>query len=178
MFTKNIMKFPVLIMGLVMFGIFVSQDTTKIWWDKVKVRYIPSTCKSIQERVIKKSPDKWNLECKSIDFLIVTIPFDKELKKKNMLRVAMYRQIANLYKDLARFANTPLHYIEDGKQKTYNEIETLERLQNIQLVLEHPTLKIITQSDGQAVAKFLKLRRPEDIANHLKLTVKVGEKRL
>jgi hypothetical protein len=171
------MKFPVLIMGLVMFGIFVSQDTTKIWWNKTKMRYIPSTCKSVQERVLKKAPSSWKLECSSTSFLVVTIQFNKEVKKENMLRVAMYRQIANLYKEFARYANIPLEYTEEGKKKVYNEIETLERLEKIQLNLEHPSLKITTQSDGQAVAKFLTLKRPEDIANHLKLTVKVGEKR-
>jgi hypothetical protein len=165
-------------MGVVMFGIFISQDTTKIWWDKTKARYIPSTCKSVQERVMKKAPNDWKLDCRSTNFLIVTIKFNKELKEKKLLRVAMYRQIANLYKEFAAFANIPLNYAEEGKAKVYNEIETLERLENIQLILEHSTLKITTQSDGQAVAKFLNLKRPEDIANHLKLTVKVSEKRL
>lgn len=178
MFTKNIMKFPVLIMGLVMFGIFISQDTTKVWWNKAKARYIPSTCKSVIERVQKHSPDDWQLECHTTQFLVVTIPFNKNVKKKELLRVAMYRQIANIYKEFATHSNIPLEYAEDGKRKVYNEIETLERLENIQINLAHKDLKIITQSDGQAIAKFLKLKRQEDIANHLKLTVKVREKRL
>ena len=176
MFGKKLMKYPVLIMGMIMFGVFLTQDTTAVWWNKVKGRYIPSTCKVLSERIMEKAPPEWEFECLSTDFLLVRVFFDKEPKKKNMLRLTMYRQLANIYKEIATLANIPIEYVEDDKKKVYNEIETLERLEHIKVVLRHPKLMIVSQSDGQAVAKFLTLKRPEQIAEHLKLTVKVGEK--
>ena len=178
MFARNTMKYPVLVMGLIMFGIFLSQDTTKKWWNKQKARLIPSTCKAVIDRVQKKAPRGWEMECLNTKFLTLSINFNKEAKSKRLLRVAMYRELANIYTQFAQFANVPLKYIEDGKEKTYNEIETLEHLNDIQIKLKHSTLEINSQSDGQAVARFLVIKRPAQIAEHLRLTVKVSEKKL
>lgn len=177
MFAKNTMKYPILVMGLIMFGIFLSQETTHKWWAKQKTRFIPSTCKAVMERVEKKAPSNWELECLAVNFLKVDIEFDKTIKDPKKTRMVMYRQLANLYSQFAQFANVPLPYVEDNKTKVYNEIETLERLQIIQINLKGPKLLITSQSDGQAVAKFITLKRTQEIAEHLKLTVKVGEKR-
>ena len=177
MFGKNVMKYPVLIMGIMMFGIFLSQDSTKKWWEKQKTRLIPSTCKAVIDRVQKKSPSDWEMECLNTSFLRLTINFNREAKNKKLLRVAMYRELANTYSQFAQFANIALPYVEGNKKKVYNEIETLEHLREIQIILKHKNLQILSQSDGQAVAKFLELKRPELIADHLKLTVTVVEKR-
>ena len=77
----------------------------------------------LADRIMEKAPKQWELECLSTDFLLVRVHFDKEPKKKNMLRVTMYRQLANIYKEVATLSNIPLEYIENKKAKVYNEIE-------------------------------------------------------
>ena len=175
MFAKNTMKYPVLVMGLIMFGIFMSQNSTKKWWSKQKSRLIPSTCNSVIDRVKRKAPSSWKMECLSTSFLTLNLSFTKDLKAKENLRIAMYKELANIYVQFANYANIQLSYIENNKTKTYNEIETLEHLRDIQIRLKHTNLEINSQSDGQAVAKFIKLKRSSQIAEHLRLTVKVVE---
>ena len=178
MFARNTMKYPVLVMGLIMFGISLSQESTQKWWSKAMARYIPSTCSAVVDRVTKKAPSSWVMECEGTDFLRLTVPFDKELKDPNDLRIAMYRELANLYAQFASHANVAMKYVEDNKAKVYNEIETLEHLKHIQIIMKSNKLEIISQSDGQAVAKFINLKRKSEIAEHLKLTVKVSEKKI
>ncbi len=172
------MKYPVLVMGLIMFGIFLSQETTQKWWSKQMARYIPSTCSAVKDRVMKKAPSSWSIECEGTNFLRLTVPFEKELKDPKNLRIAMYRELANLYAQFANNANVAMKYVEDKKVKVYNEIETLEHLKNIQIIMKSKNLEIISQSDGQAVARFIDLKRKSEIAEHLKLTVKVSEKKI
>jgi hypothetical protein len=178
MFARNTMKYPVLVMGLIMFGIFLSQESTQKWWTKQMSRYKPSTCLAVKDRVAKKAPSSWSMECENTSFLRLTIDFNKELKNPKDIRIVMYRELANIYAQFANNANIPLKYVEDNKVKVYNEIETLEHLQVIQIIMKSKKLEIISQSEGQAVAKFIGLKRKSDIAEHLKLTVKVSEKKI
>jgi len=178
MFAKGIMKYPVLVMGVILFAIFLSQDTTKKWWNLQKRRFTPSTCDAVKDKVNKTSPSNWSIECPTIQLLILTVDFDEKAKDFRSQRIMMYRQLANIYSKFAHIANTRLDYIEDGKQKHYNEIESLERLEAVRIILKNEQLLITSQSDGQAVSKFIKLKRPEQISEHLKLTVKVSEKKL
>lgn len=156
------MKYPVLILGIIMFGIFISQDSTKKWWNKISRRYIPSTCNAVMDRVQKKAPSTWDLECPGTQLLILTVDFEKTAKSHQEQRVMMYKEVANDLSRLAQFSN----------------IETLEYLKHIKLILKHPHLEITAITDGQAVAKFKVLKRQEEILQHLRLTVKVSEKDL
>lgn len=178
MLLKGIMKNPVLIMGIVLFGLFLSQATTKDWWTKQKRRFTPSTCDVIKDKVLKKSPDNWEIECPTTQLLILNIAFGKKAKDFKQQRIMMYRQLANNYTKFAQLANTRLYYVEDGKRKHYDEIESLERLQVIRINMRNELLEITSQSDGEAVSKFINIKRPEQIAQHLKLTVRVSEKKL
>lgn len=172
------MKYPVLIVGIVLFGIFLSQDSTKKWWNKISRRYVPSTCDAVMDRVAKKAPSSWDMECPDTQALVINIKFDKTAKSHTEQRVLMYKQLANTYSKLAHFANVRLAYFDEKeqKQKNYNEVETLERLPLVRVNLTHPQLAIASQSDGQAIAKYLVLKREEAILKHLQLTVKVTEK--
>jgi hypothetical protein len=172
------MKYPVLVMGVILFSIFLSQDTTKKWWKAQMRRFTPSTCDAVKDKVNKTSPGNWEMECPTTQHLILTVDFDEKAKNYSTQRVMMYRQLANIYSKFAHLANTRLEYVEDGKRLHYDEIESLERLQVVRIILKNEQLIITSQSDGQAVAKFLKIKRPQQIAEHLKLTVKVSEKKL
>lgn len=168
MFIKGIMKYPVLIAGVLMFSLFLSQETTHIWWKKVwhqiSTRYIPSTCNALVDRTELKAPKDWSFDCSGTQLLIITTPFDKDGKAKftshRELRVMMYKEVANNLSRLAKSSN----------------LETLEFLKHIKLILKHKNLEITATTDGQAVAKFAKLKAKQDILDHLRLTVKVSEK--
>lgn len=178
MFAKNAMKYPVLVMGVIMFVIFISQESTQKWLSSYKRRIIPSTCDSVKDRVNGKAPGNWKMECPSTQFLLLTVEFGEKAKDFKSQRIMMYRELANIYSKFAYYANIRMDYIEDNKQKHYDEIETLERLRDIRIILKNDQLVITSQSDGQAVAKFINLKRQEQIAQHLKLTVKVSEEKL
>lgn len=154
------MKYPVLIVGIVLFGIFLSQDSTKKWWNKISRRYVPSTCDAVMDRVAPKAPKNWEMECPGTQFLVINIDFAKTAKSHAEQRVLMYKEIAN---NLTRLAH-------------YSNIETLEFLKHIKLIMRHKNLQILAQTDGQAVAKYKVLKRKEEILKHLQLTVKVNEK--
>jgi len=51
----------------------------------------------------------------------------------------------------------------------------MENLDNLKLILESERLKVLARTDGSAVTRFLKLSGKEDIAEHLRLTVKTKE---
>lgn len=159
MIWQKVMKYPVLVMGIIMFLIFLNQETTKVWWAKVKRRYVPSTCDAVLSRVETKAPKEWKLECPGTQLLVIQLEIDHPAKSSQQLRVMMYKEVANNLTKLASYAN----------------IETLEYLKNIRLILKHKDLTIISQTDGQAVAQFKTLKQKQDILNHLSLTVKVRE---
>ena len=144
-----------------MFLIFINQETTKNWWEnKVMRRFIPSTCDAVKDRVYPKAPKEWKMECPGTQLLVITIDFKTTAKNITEQRVMMYKQLANTLTELAHYSN----------------IETLEFLKNIKVILKHKTLQITSATDGQAVAQFTKLKEQKAILEHLKLTVKVGEK--
>jgi hypothetical protein len=161
MIWRNVMKYPVLIMGVIMFLIFINQETTKVWWEnKVMRRFIPSTCDAVKDRVDVKAPKEWKMECPGTQLLVITIDFSPTAKGLNEQRILMYKHLANTLSELAHHAHG----------------ETLEYLKNIKVILKHKSLHITSMTDGQAVSKFTILKEEKEILEHLKLTVKVGEK--
>jgi hypothetical protein len=159
MIWKNTMKYPVLAIGVILFGLFITDPKTKKFWENSKRRFIPSTCDAVKDRVEIKSPQTWELECPGTQLLIIKIQHDPAGRNLQVLRSQMYKNLANSYANLARFSNP----------------ETLSYLKFIELIVEHPRLTIRSKTDGQAVVEMLKLKTQSDIANHLKLTVKVRE---
>lgn len=158
MIWKNALKYPVLVIGLVLFVLFITDPKTKKYWEKSQRRFIPSTCDAVMDRVEPKAPNNWKFDCPGTQLLIINIS-SKDIKNAPNYRVLMYRSLANSLKKLAEYSN----------------IETLEYLKNIEMILTHPKLTIKSKTDGQAVAGLIKLSDQADIARHLKLTVKVKE---
>lgn len=161
MIWAKAMKYPVLVVGIIMFVIFINQESTKKWWnEEVKRSRIPSTCDAVKDRVAPKAPSNWELECPGTQLLIINIDFEKSGNTHKEQRVLMYKEIANNLTRLANFSN----------------IETLEFLKNIKMIMKHKTIEITSLTDGQAVARFKTLKSKDAILKHLRLTVKVSEK--
>jgi hypothetical protein len=161
MIWKNTMKYPVLAIGVILFALFLNDPKTEKFWKNSKRRFIPSTCDAVKDRVEIKSPQTWELECPGTQLLIVKIQHDPAARSLKVLRSQMYKNLANSYANLGRFSN----------------LETLSYLKFIELIVVHPKLTIRSKTDGQAIVEMAKLKTQSDIANHLKLTVKVKETR-
>jgi hypothetical protein len=159
MIWRGAMKYPVLIMGIIMFILFISNEKTKIWWNQISMRYIPSTCKSIESRIKTKAPDHWKIYCSTTEDMVVKVKFkDKALDNKNT-RSMYYRALANELKTFALFANP----------------ETLVHLDSLKLYLKGKELRILAKTDGEALVRLREIKDKDIMAKHLKLTVKVKE---
>lgn len=160
MIWKNAMKYPVLITGIIMFILFVTNENTKIWWHDVSTRFIPSTCRSLKERLELIKPEHWNqLYCTTTEDLVLRIKFKEAPVDQKHLKALYYRALANELQHFSRVTNP----------------ETLEHLRSLKLFLKGKELGILAQTDGQALMRLSQLKDSEEIANHLKLTVKVKE---
>lgn len=159
MIWKKTLKYPVLVVGVILFALFLSDPKTAEWWEKSQRRFIPSTCDAVKDRVAPKAPESWSLSCPTIHLLVVNIEHNTADSGLLVLRPQMYKHLANSLSALAKYSN----------------IETLEFLKSVEIIIEHPRLSIRSKTDGEAVAQILKLKSQQEIAQHLKLTVKVKE---
>lgn len=159
MIWRGAMKYPVLITGIIMFLLFLSNEKTKIWWNEISMRYIPSTCKSLQSRMESKLPDHWKIRCANIDSLILRAKVQKDPAESSQARPLYYRILANELTSFAVMANP----------------ETLVHLKSFKLYLKGKHLKILASTDGEALVQLSRLKDKERIAEHLRLTVKVKE---
>jgi hypothetical protein len=159
MIWKNTLKYPVLMIGVILFGLFLADEKTAIWWNKVNNRYIPSTCGSLVSRLESKLPDHWELECENKDRLLIEAPFSKDFKDQNILRANMFKEIVNMLHKVSYHANH----------------ETLHSLKKLVIFLNSNNLKIIASTDGQAIVKIKSFTDTKKLLAHLKLSVKTKE---
>ena len=157
MIWKNAMKYPVLVVGVILFGLFITDPKTRSYWTKQKRRFIPSTCDAVKDRIYPKVPDQWELKCPGTQLLVIDVDYDKEATKS--LKRNMYRHLANSLMKVGQYSN----------------LETLEYLKHIQMNIKHDKLEVHSITDGEAVAQLSKMKNKADIARHLKLTVKIKE---
>lgn len=153
------MKYPVLITGIIMFVIFVTDDKTKIWWNEISMRYIPSTCKSLESRLESKLPDYWKIRCATTEDMILRVKMQEDPLEASGARPLYYRVLANELKSFALMTNP----------------ETLVHLDSLKLYLKGKHLKILAQTDGEALVQLRDIKDKERMAEHLRLTVKVKE---
>jgi hypothetical protein len=157
MIWQKIMKYPILMVGILMFTIFITNTETQKWLGKHFDRFKPSNCRVQLERVEDNMKYDWDVECHNEALKITQ---DYTLKdSKFTLKQQMYRQIANNYAHLAQLSNP----------------ETLELIQQVYIILKHPDLNISSESKGSEIIKFNDLKTQEDMMRHLKFTVKVKE---
>lgn len=158
MIWSKAMKYPVLMMGILMFSLYVSDAKTQSWWEKAKRRFVPSTCDSLLTRLEDKTPKEWKISCPTVDLLVLDYEYITE-EPREVVRIKMYKNIANILVQFANLANP----------------ETLEDLRAFRLKINASKIAITAQTDGEAMLAYRKLKIREKIAEHLKLTVKVKE---
>ena len=160
MILRKALKYPVLIIGIVLFVLYLLDPKTSEYWSKQGRRFIPSTCDALVDRTEPKASDDWSFSCPGTQLLILKIPVEEiDDEKFPATRIRMYKFLANSLVKLSQISNP----------------ETMEYLQNIKVILEHPRLKILAKTDGNAVNKFINMNDQEKIAEHLKLTVRIKE---
>lgn len=160
MIWRKALKYPVLVIGIILFVLYLLDPKTSEYWSKQSRRFIPSTCDALVDRTEPRADKEWNFNCPGTQLLIIKIPVELEGEEKfPEIRKAMYKKLANSIVKLSQISNP----------------ETMEYLENIKIILEHPRLKILAKTDGNAVNKFLKITDKTKIAEHLKLTVKIKE---
>lgn len=159
MIWQQALKYPMLVIGIVLFSLFLMDEHTAKWWNQFSNRLIPSTCQAVKDRVSAKAPKNWAMDCQGTELLILNVTEDKKLAKTPVLRKYLYRQLANTYVNLAQISNP----------------ETLEQLPNLKIIMHHPQMKIESRSDGESVVQFIKLKEQAAIIRHLGTTVKVKE---
>ncbi len=154
------MKKPVLVMGIIMFSLFLYQVATKEKWGIfANEKLISNSCKGVLVRLQKKVPENWNVFCEGNNLAVeineIAIP-----KKASNLRALMYRQLANHMAFVARTST----------------LDILEKVFFVRFHLVHPKLIIDAVTEGKFIVKLATLENPEHIMTHLKSTVQVKEK--
>lgn len=142
MIWKRALKYPALIMGIIMFVIFISDPKTKIWWNKISRRYIPSTCDAIIKRVTPKVDKSWELECPGTKRLVITVPYEAKEDKEplKLTRVKMYRQAANVISSIAQMADPA----------------SMEHILELEIFIKNEKLDIFAKTDGEAIVQIRK----------------------
>ncbi len=160
MIWKKAFKYPVLIIGIVLFGLYLNDPKTSEYWAKQSRRFIPSTCDALVDRTAPRAPKAWHFNCPGTQLLILRISYEAPADEKfPMTRQKMYKLLANSLVKLAQISNP----------------ETMENLINLKVIVENKRINILAKTDGSAVVKFLKLAGKDQIAEHLKLTVRTKE---
>lgn len=141
MIWKNALKYPVLIIGIIMFIIFLNDPKTKDWYNKISRRYIPSTCDAIISSSAKKADKSWKFECPGTKKLVITIPYEeKDEDNLKVTRVKMYRLTANAISSLAQITDP----------------ESMQHILVLQVIIDSERLDIVAQTDGEAIVQIRK----------------------
>ncbi|MBT4791232.1 MAG: hypothetical protein HON90_06650 [Halobacteriovoraceae bacterium] len=160
MIWKKAMKYPVLVIGIILFGIYLNDSTIEKFWNRPVSRFIPNDCEAVRSRLkLSQETKDWELNCPGTQLLVIKIEASFPAIDKQQLRVAMFKTLAKYYIKIGKLSNS----------------ETLHFLKNIKLTLTHPKITIYSKTDGQAVVELLRKKNTEEVMKHLKLTVQVKE---
>lgn len=158
MLMKSLLKYPVLIIGVLLFALFIFDEHTKKWWDLYTGRFKPNPCLDALTRAEKLGPKYWSLNCNE-QVLEVESTFDiAEIKKEDQKR-ASYRKLANEISELAKVSNP----------------ETIELLKKVTYKLKLEDKAIVAITTGEAIAKLQMLKDAKAIAFHIHTSVNVKE---
>jgi len=159
MILKTLMKNPVLVMGLLLFGLFIHQVAQKEEWGIfANKKLIPTSCSAALVRIEKKIPSNWKVECEGNNLAV----FIKEsVEKDQNLQMIMYRQLANHMTYIAKVSTSDI----------------LEKVEFVRFQLIHEKLTINAVTEGKYIVKLATLEEPDLIRSHLHSTVQVQEVR-
>lgn len=153
------MKKPVLAIGIILFGLFITQVARdKKWGIFHNDKLISTSCHGVLVRIQKKVPANWKILCEgnnlAVEIKEVAIP-----DEATNLKALMYRQLANHMSYIARTSMPDI----------------LEKVFFIRFKLKHPKLELNAVTEGQYIVKLSTLENPEHIMSHLQSTVQVQE---
>ena len=164
MIAKNIMKKPILVIGILMMFIFLSNLYNKGYFSKRAELLKATSCRAVVVKLERRVPMTWEILCHNNN-LTVKIPYslskNKTLKNPAMKSALLYRELANNLKLIA------LHSPDDNLERTFL----------IRVVLKSEDLVINSITEGKHLVRLRTLKTPEMIGEHLKRTVKVKETR-
>jgi hypothetical protein len=153
------MKKPVLMIGIIMFLLFLYQVASKEKWGIfANSKLIPTSCRGVLVGLERRIPENWKVFCEgnnlAVEIKELAIPEDVE-----NIRPLLYRQLANHMAFLAR--------------NSANDI--LEKVFFVRFNLVHDKMTIDAVTEGKFIVKLSTLENSEHIMTHLKSTVQVKE---
>jgi hypothetical protein len=159
MFWNSLMKKPILVMGIIMFSLFLYNVSRKKPWGIFhNDKFTSTSCSGALVRLEKKVPENWKVFCEGNNLAVeineIAIP-----PKAANIKLLMYRQLANHMAYVARLATTDI----------------LEKVLFVRFRLTHPDLIINAVTEGKYIVKLATLENPDHIMTHLKSTVQVKE---
>jgi hypothetical protein len=159
MLWNSLLKKPILVLGILMFVLFILQVNRKEKWGIFhNEKLLSSSCKAVVIPIERKIPANWKLLCEgnnlAVEIQEVAIP-----AKAGNLKMLMYRQLANHMAHIARMA----------------PLDILEKVYFIRFKLTHPEMEINAVTEGKFIVKLATLENTEHIMAHLKSTVQVKE---
>jgi len=159
MLWNYLMKKPILVMGIVMFSLFLYHVAKKDKWGIFQNDKLNTTsCRGVLIRLEKKIPENWKVFCEgnnlAVEIREIGIP-----EKANNLKQLMYRQLANHMAHVARSSMTDI----------------LEKVMFVRFHIVHPQMTLDAVTEGKFIVKLATLESPEHILTHLKSTVQVKE---
>ncbi len=156
---RYFMQKPVLGIGIILFGLFITQlsrDGNLNFLKRDKLQR--TSCDAVIVKLEKAVPSNWKVFCEGNNLAAeineVMIP-----PEASNLQALLYRQLANHLSFIARTSYT----------------EILERVMFIRIKMIHPKMEINAVTEGQYVVKLATLETPEHIMAHLQSTVQVKE---
>lgn len=159
MLWNSLIKKPVLMMGIIMFSLFLYQVARKEGWGIFHNDKLQSTsCRGVLIGLEKRVPQNWKVYCEgnnlAVEIKEVAIP-----DKVSDIRPLMYRQLANHMAYVAR----------------HSAVDILERVLFVRFHIEHAQMTLDAVTEGQYIVKLATLENAEHIMAHLKTTVQVKE---
>lgn len=159
MLWNSLMKKPVLMMGIIMFSLFIYQVASKEKWGIfANNKLIPTSCKAVLVGLEKRIPQNWKTYCEgnnlAVEIVEIAIP-----ENADTLKSLMYRQLANHMAHVARIST----------------VDILEKVLFVRFHVVHPKMTIDAVTEGKYIVKLATLENAEHIMTHLKTTVQVKE---
>jgi hypothetical protein len=159
MLWNSLMKKPILMIGIIMFSLFLYQVASKEKWGIfANQKLISTSCRGVLVGLEKRIPQNWKVFCEgnnlAIEIQEIAIP-----EKANDIKILLYRQLANHMTHVAQIS----------------AVDILEKVMFVRFRLNHPEMEINAVTEGKFIVKLATLTNPEHIMSHLKTTVQVKE---
>ena len=160
MSSKLLTKYPVLVVGLLILYIAVTDMNRRGIFTSSNEKLNPSSCRSALVMLEKRAPDNWKLSCdkNSMTAVIPSLVDPKTYEGKRRTE-AYYRDLAN-----------QIYFISKNSLN-----ESLERTDFIIIHYKGIDRQINALTKGEDIAKFAQFETIDFILDHFQRTVEVQE---